>query len=214
MVTSARPGCGRRSQVGRSHRPVFPRCLPDGGFYSRRPPPFHPSFFEPLVWELPGGRALDSTEWRGLKMYPFAVPADGQRFATVSKREVRLYDIYDAATGERLTPPLRNDDDLVFNAVTFSPDGGALLVRDGERARLWPLPKDDRPVDDWVLLAQLLSARRIDAAGNYAEWPAAAASRAWQTLRATYPGSFTTLPGQLRVWRERIVEASLQQEQW
>ena len=52
---------------------------------------------------------MDSTEWRGLKMYPFAVPADGQRFATVSKREVRLYDIYDAATGERLTPPLRND---------------------------------------------------------------------------------------------------------
>jgi len=167
--------------------------------------------FEPIVLELPSGRPLDSTEWRGIKMFPCAVTADGQRFATINKREVR---VYDALTGEPVTPPLRHESELYPYAVTFSPDGGLLLAKCGEHAQLWPLPKEARPVEELVLLAQLLSGRGIDASGTFAERSSADSGSAWQRLRSMYPASFAVALDQVRVWRERIVESSEKEERW
>jgi hypothetical protein len=96
----------------------------------------------------------------------------------------------------------------------FSPDGGLLLVPGDARAQLWPLPRETRPVEELVLLAQLLAARRIDASGNLVMWKSTEASAAWQTLRAKYPSSFAIAPGQVRRWRERIAEMSEKEQLW
>jgi len=118
---------------------------------------FLPFVGEPIIWDLPGGQVLDAAQWRVLKMNPAAVTADGQRFATSNgKGELQ---VRDAVTGEPLTPPLRSGSKMSSWDTSFSPDGSLLLELGDNRAQLWPLPKETRPVEDLVLLVQLLAGR-------------------------------------------------------
>jgi len=173
---------------------------------------FLPFVGEPIIWDLPGGQVRDAAQWQILKLDPAAVTTDGQRFLTeTSKRELQ---VRDAVTGEPLSPPLRSGGIVSRWGMSFSPDGSLLLDGVGKRAQLWPLPKDTRPVEDLVLLVQLLAGRRIDPAGNLVPWPSSAAASAWTALRTKYPASFTAAPGSLQRWREGIVEASERAEFW
>jgi eukaryotic-like serine/threonine-protein kinase len=164
---------------------------------------------EPILWDFTEGKILDSTPFRGFKLHPFDVTADGRLVAVNENREVRLHD---AVTGELLTPPFPTNGKVY--GIFFSPDGSSLLVLDDERAQLWPLPKETRSVEELVSLAQLLSGRKIDVSGNYVEWTSEAADQAWRALRSKYPQSFEAPPVQVRRWRERIVEACERREQW
>ena len=57
-------------------------------------------------------------------------------------------------------------------------------------ARVWDLPSDDRPAEDWRLLAELLNGQRMDPSGGIAALEPKALAEIWQTLRAKYPGDF------------------------
>ena len=165
-------------------------------------------------WELPTGRVLHLAEYRAAARHPPAVTLDGQRFATLEQaRELR---VFDAVTGEPLSPALRIDQGQfgVPPSVIFSPDGSQLLTGAEDRAQLWPLPKDTRPVEDLVMLARLLSGRTIDDSGNYAECSARATGDAWPTLRQKHPACFAIAPGQVRAWRERILARAEREEHW
>jgi hypothetical protein len=167
---------------------------------------------EPVAWELPGERLLDSVRWRMLKMDVAAVTADGQRF--VGETEKDEVQVRDAMTGEPLTPPLRIDSKALRWDIRFSPGGTFLLQGSGHRAQLWPLPKDARRVADLVSLAQLLAGRRIDADGNLVSWPSSSAASEWARLSAKFPTGFALATNQVRQWRERIVEVSEGEEHW
>jgi WD40 repeat protein len=60
----------------------------------------------------------------------------------------RTAQLWDAATGKPLGPPLRHDDHIANGAAVFSPDGKCVLTGSIDKtARLWrleeaPLPKD------------------------------------------------------------------------
>jgi eukaryotic-like serine/threonine-protein kinase len=163
------------------------------------------------VIELPIGRVIDATAWRGLNLTPQAITLDGQRIATFQRHELR---VYDSITGEPLTPVLRSDTPLNGSSDRFSPDGTLLIVGGAEKAQLWPLPKEGRPVEELVLLAQLLAGRRINASGNLVTWPHTEAAPLWEKLRSSYPETFTVTANQVRHWRERIIEASENEQHW
>ena len=77
--------------------------------------------------------------------------------------------LWDAATGESLGPPWKHRG-WVYH-LAFSPDGRwlATACHDGT-VKVWPLPAPDpRPLEDLVLLAQVLSAQRVDATDGLVE---------------------------------------------
>jgi hypothetical protein len=119
--------------------------------------------------------------------------------------------LWDAATGESLGPPLRHRG--FVEQFAFSPDGRRLATacRDGT-AWVWNLPgPDPRPLEDLVLLAQVLSAQRLDATDGLVEVEPAAQRRALEQLRSRYPTGFACSVPETLAWHQREAEACLRE---
>ena len=116
--------------------------------------------------------------------------------------------IWDAFTGEPLTGRLRHGYKHV-DRVEFSPNGQFVLTasQDGT-ARLWDLHPDDRPIEDLVLLSQVLCGHRIDATGaSLVPVDPLALRDAWQDLRRKYPDEFVATPKDLFTWHREQADA-------
>jgi len=111
--------------------------------------------------------------------------------------------VWDAATGEPLTPPLKSGGSVV-STTAFSADGRRLTTAgDDQTVRVWSLEPNDWPLEDLVLLGQLLTGRQIDDTGALVplEHPGGTLSpgdhtreslrHAWEALRARHAKSFT-----------------------
>jgi hypothetical protein len=118
---------------------------------------------------------------------------------------------WDAATGESLGPPLRHRGWAYH--VAFSPNGRRLATacHDGT-AHVWDLPgPDSRPLEDLVLLAQVLSGKRVDATDGLVEVEPAAQGRALEELRSRYPADFAASVPEALAWHQREAEACLRE---
>ena len=92
-------------------------------------------------------------------------------------------------SGEPLTPPLKHPASLSFGG--FLAEGKYLFTQDAAGVMtLWDLPRDPRPVEDWVALASLLAAHRLTPAGLLEPLSEEALTNSWRTLRAKYPDDF------------------------
>jgi len=90
--------------------------------------------------------------------------------------------IWDAATGEPLTPRLPQRHPLRF--VQFvDRDRVLLTVTETGETCLWPLPKETRSAEEWVKIGELLSAQQSLATD--------ALRQLWNQLRARYPDEFS-----------------------
>jgi hypothetical protein len=98
--------------------------------------------------------------------------------------------------------------------LDFSPEGHRLAIacQDGT-ARVWRLPDpDQRPLEDLVLLAQVLSAQRLDAMDGLVEVEPAAQRRALEELRSRYPADFAGSVPETLAWHQREAEACLREK--
>lgn len=98
--------------------------------------------------------------------------------------------VWDAATSEPVTPILHHPGPVW--QVTFSPDNRRLLTacNDG-KARIWNLRPYGLAMDDFALVSQAFSSRRIDPTGTALEpIEVATVKRAFDTLQAKYPELF------------------------
>jgi hypothetical protein len=148
------------------------------------------------VWDAATGKRLLALE------HPVAVwgawfNVDGRRIITSSsdfedhELEVR---VWDADTGEALTPPLRhNHAPGAGYPVAFSPDDRMIATPYLDHSvRFWDLSPDERPAEDLLRLAQLLSQQKDHTSQNPQTLDAAEFRAAWEQLRAKYPESFTS----------------------
>jgi WD40 repeat protein len=121
--------------------------------------------------------------------------------------------LWNAASGELAAPPFKSD--LLPSSVSFSPDGRRILVADrAGTARIWTLPKDDKPVEDLLCMAQILSSQRMDVAADPEPMEATALDADFQKMRVKYPDEFAfTFKGDV-TWRERQVAASEWDGDW
>ena len=101
--------------------------------------------------------------------------------------------VWDAGTGEPVTPPLKHSESV--HHASFSPDGRRVVTVCNDRAaRVWEVSPDERPVDDLVLLAQLLASQRVDPTGALETIDTETLHVIWDTLRSKYPSDFVASP--------------------
>src|SRR5262249_52902493 len=133
---------------------------------------------EARVWDAATGHPLTGPlfpeRWRvsGAEFSP-----DGRRILLVFGSLAR---VWDATPGHPLPPLLRED--APIHRAPFSPDGRRLLTLSGAVARVWNFA-DDRPADDWLLLARLLARRQVDATGALVPRESEHPAEDWERLR-------------------------------
>src|SRR5262249_11024937 len=105
---------------------------------------------------------------------------DGTRIVTASEDNTAR--VWDAATGEALTPPLRHPRAVL--RADFSPDGNqALTICGDQKKRTWDLTPDDRPVETLLYLSHVLAGGRIDSDYGLLPLSSAALRSDWDAIR-------------------------------
>ncbi len=84
----------------------------------------------------------------------------------------------------------------------------------GPEGLSWDLTPDARPVDDLVLLAQLLSGHHIDASGALVPLDVEALRAAWERLRVRYPQDFALSEQALLAWHRQEAGAAEGRADW
>jgi tetratricopeptide (TPR) repeat protein len=133
--------------------------------------------------------------------------------------------LWDAATGQPITPPRQGAPGFNVMSVALSPAGhptsrarggwGRLLAASADgAARLWTLGSDERSPQELARLAQLLAGARLDATGGLTSLEPAALLREWQFLRARYPADFQTAPEEMLAWHRQEAAESERAGLW
>jgi tetratricopeptide (TPR) repeat protein len=97
--------------------------------------------------------------------------------------------VWDATTGEPISPPLRHGDTV--HQVWFSPDGQRLLTASADgTARVWNVP-NNASSDDLILLAEVTAGRTYNTSGAFVTQKPETLYAALQNLRTKYPAQFS-----------------------
>jgi dipeptidyl aminopeptidase/acylaminoacyl peptidase len=163
------------------------------------------------VWDAETGNPLTPPLYHQKFITSASFSPDGGRVLTASWDGTAR--VWDAGTGRPLTPPLTHAN-KVYSAA-FGPAGNRVVTasHDGT-ARVWNIGPDERPAEDLLRLAQLLSAHRIDDAQGVLSLSAAELHRHWDDLRARYPADFTVTPAQALAWRTREAASCAGERNW
>jgi WD40 repeat protein/serine/threonine protein kinase len=163
------------------------------------------------VWDAISGEPLTPLLKNGMGLIRARFSPDGRWVVTGGSGDYSAR-LWDAVTGESLSPPLQHRGWV--HHLALSPDGRwlATACHDGT-IKIWPLPAPDRrPLEDLVLLAQLLSAQRVDATDGLIGVEPADQRRALERLRPRYPRDFTASVPEALAWHEREAEACLREK--
>jgi Flp pilus assembly protein TadD len=121
--------------------------------------------------------------------------------------------LWDAATGQLLAPSLKHSQ-IVLDAA-LSPDSRRVVTAslDGP-ARIWELTSDERPVEDLILVAQLLAGYKVDDSGSLDPLETPELGRIWHVLHPKYPQDFESPCEATLAWCRRQAEQCAQNYQW
>jgi hypothetical protein len=134
--------------------------------------------------------------------------------------------VWDAATGQPLTPPLRHQ--YQVHHAAFSPDGRRVLTASAGPAilpasqgdeppvlgwkgelRVWDLFPGNRAAEDWVLLAEVMAGHRLDTHGARIPLSPKVLRKGFDKLRARYPQDFIPRPADILAWHQKEFKACL-----
>jgi WD40 repeat protein len=136
------------------------------------------------VWDTDSGVPVGSPLEHKGRVFHAAFSRDGRRVVTSSEDGTAR--IWDAATGEPLCAERTMHRGWAYHAA-FSPDGLRLATGGNlPGAAVWDVRGDERPVEDLLLLAEVLSAQRFGEKGPVPLTPDAF-RRDWERLAARYP---------------------------
>jgi len=193
------------------------------------------------VWNAVSGEPVGAAMHHGSDVTCGAFSPDGKQIVTGSDDNTAR--VWNAETGEAVTPPLRHFatvEKVVFSpdgrcVLTASVDGLARVwdAATGEpltptqrpagwieqalgavdQSTGWDLPPDQREVERLVLLAQWLSAHRIDAGSNLIPVDSVGLREVWDQLRTKYAGEFV-MTSDLRPWHLREMNSAEKNRDW
>jgi WD40 repeat protein/Flp pilus assembly protein TadD len=142
--------------------------------------------------------------------------ANGRWLITAANDGVRLWE---AATGELVSPLLRQDEGS--RPVTFMSLGkdGRLVTACGRPGDPHDrcsrqLKPDDRPAADLLVLARVLTGQRFAGIGELAACDAAEMARDWQGLRAKYASEFAPAGERVAAWVQRGAAECERRQLW
>jgi WD40 repeat protein/serine/threonine protein kinase/tetratricopeptide (TPR) repeat protein len=173
------------------------------------------------VWDVSTGRLLCAPLRHGSAVSSAALSADGRLVATLSEDKNLMVRVWDAVTGEAVTPYFRSGSHPYWGwvgtyptDVVFSP-GGRLLgrLRTGE-VRQWDLAPDGLPVQELVSFGGVLSGHRIDPVSGLVPLEEEKRQHEWTELRARYPKSFASSPQAVLAWRAEQADACQEEKEW
>jgi len=145
----------------------------------------------PLTPPLQHKSALVSAFWS----------ADLKRLETVTADS--FLQTWDLASGLPLTPPRKIRDNQNDSGAASSGSATSAARTSNASWRDEVLPRDVRPVEDLVLLSQMLSVGRIDAQGNAVPLTLPELTQSWETLRTKYPEQFAVRTAEAVGWHSQ-----------
>jgi WD40 repeat protein len=140
------------------------------------------------VWNAATGRVMTPPLEHGAAVRFVAFSSDGRLVVTVSSDKTAR--VWDAATGEPVTPSLKHNGPVT--RASFSPDSRRLLTAVGREELgytapasvwVWELNRDERPIHDLALMAELNAGYRIDLNAGAMPVEPPALRGAWQRLQ-------------------------------
>jgi WD40 repeat protein/serine/threonine protein kinase len=155
------------------------------------------------VWDATNGDPLTSPLLHNAIVVGAFWSDNGKRLVTVTTdHHIQAWDL---SSGEPLTPPRK------FQTLEGSESHATMLAPAGLSERL---RRDDRPVADLVLLAQMMAVGRVDSGGNVVPLQLQELTSAWQFLREKYPNQFEAAPSEIVAWHRRSATESKAEGNW
>jgi WD40 repeat protein len=130
---------------------------------------------------------------------------DGRWVITASKDSTVR--VWSTSTGEQVTPPIRGVGGMRFASI--SPDGKTLAAADDSMSvHIMRLEESGYSVAAEILLAETISASRIDASGSHTRLSAEEFRQRWEQARSAYPEAFRCSAGEEALWHDRNAAAA------
>jgi WD40 repeat protein len=166
------------------------------------------------VWEASTGTLLFTLKHQS-SVTEARFSSDGRWIVTAAQRS-GIARVWDAQTGESLTPPLQHP--WHFLQAQFIDDNRKILTRrardQGGTPTLWDLPIETRSLEELAELEKLLSGHQMDLNGAVLPQKPADLQKTWMKLFAHPPKNFTVAPGDIIRWHIREAEACEMAQQW
>ena len=180
-----------------------------------------------VIWDTKSGRQRAQPLVHKHQVMMACFSPDGRWIATVDWHDqVR---VWDATTGAPLTPSwtprFRDVLHVQFAAAgtqvlaTGAPGDGWMIWESATNAvpapwQMWSVAPDERPVDEIILLGELLSGHRLGLDGQPTLIDAAALATTWQRLRSRYPDDFKVSRQDVLAWHQENATVNEQAGNW
>jgi eukaryotic-like serine/threonine-protein kinase len=150
------------------------------------------------IWDALTGKLACSIPIQSGNGRDVAFSSDGRRIATAFGESAR---IWNADSGDPLTPGLAHSG-RNLKSLGFRENGNQLIaVTGGEEAFWWDLTPDERPAEDILAFAELLSSHRLNDSGTRTPLDHETLRSHWETLRTKYPSEFKCATETAKEWR-------------
>jgi WD40 repeat protein/tetratricopeptide (TPR) repeat protein len=161
------------------------------------------------VWDTVSGKAIAPPLRHKDFVSQASFSPDGLRVLTRTDYDARVWDV---TTGEPLTPWLKQ---AGLKDAVFAPDGfGVVTVGSDGTSHSWDFPRETRPTEDLVQLAQLLSGYRVHPDQGLMPCLPGTLLERWQALRLKYPGDFRCSLEIPTAWHQQEAHEAEQTSQW
>ena len=171
--------------------------------------------FTAAIWNVKNGKiALMATFKHDDQVRYASWSADGRFVITASNDKSAR--VWDSSTGEPITPPLVHPWNLT-QARFFSDPRRFITSLSRNTAWLWELPMDNRPMQDMVLMAEVLSGARHNQnypnnSGDGSKWNNLA--QIYRAIKQKYPDDFKTTPEEILYWHQQQASLAEMNQAW